>query len=132
MLIEPSVLYKKCEFKALGGLIKGAATVSLADYTFFAEPEVSILNVNILIDVPSVSCSVTVFSGQKLAKGAGELTYENKGNNVVLKSNVKEIEWSRLNEGSGSCAAGTTGREKGATYTGEVEAGVAGGAISWK
>ena len=130
--IALSLLVKKCEFKALGGLIKAAATTVLADDTFFAEPEVGILNVNILADVPSVSCSITVFFGQKLGKGAGELTYENKGNNVLLKSNVKDIEWSRLNEGSGSCAAGTTGRETGATYSGEVEIGVEGGIISWK
>ena len=73
---------------------------------------------------------MTVFFGQKLAKGAGELTYENKGNDILETSNIKSIEWSRLNEGSSTCAYGTTGRETEMTYSGNAEFGVVGGRLS--
>lgn len=126
--LELSITYTSCT--AAGA----AATVTLADYTFFASPaKVSLLKVNVLIDVPTLKCSIVVFFGQTF-ENAGEVTYTNGTGGtgkaavgtVEVAANIKNIS-SEVTE-SGSFLCGKAGEKSTAgTYTGKSEAGIEGG-----
>lgn len=125
-----SLKYAGCKYSVLGGILTGEATASLADYTFFAEPLLSILKV-ILVDFQGElkGCSLTLFE-QTLGGNAGEISYENKSGGVAVKDKLRNIAYSLLNvSGSEKCATTETGSN--AAYEGTIEFGIEGGSLEW-
>lgn len=129
---EVSVKYENCKIAGIG-----AATVTLADYTFLTASSLlgrgtSILKVNITITTALPKCSIVVSFGQAF-HGAGEIEYKNNSASTVeVKANVKGIV-SEVTASESELLCGKVG-EKNAngTYTGNSEVGEEGGSIQIK
>jgi hypothetical protein len=128
--IKISVAYGKCSVSF------GSATVTLADYTFFATPGVSILNatgslIMIHAEALGVKCTISVTNGQTLGKAAGEIEYVNKSGKIEEKNKVKGIA-SEITESNSSSLCGTVGEKLTGEYTGNDEVELVGGTIEVK
>jgi hypothetical protein len=114
----------------------GTATVTLADYTLFAVPGVSILNatgslIMIHAEALGVKCTISVTNGQTLGKAAGEIEYVNKAGKVEEKNKVKGIA-SEITESNSSSLCGTVGEKLTGEHTGNIEVELEGGTIEVK
>jgi len=122
--IEISVSYSGCTvFK-----LPGTATVSLADYTFFVTPLVSVLKtITIEAGALGVECTVVVASGQSLGSASKELEFNNKGKKVELVSKVTKIT-SKITKSNSKSLCGEVNEEsKVGTYEGTDEVELNGG-----
>lgn len=125
--LKISVTYGKCS------VAFGSATVTLADYTFFATPGVSILNVTgslimMHAEALGVKCTISVTNGQTLGKAAGEIEYVNKSGKIEEKNKVTGIA-SEITESNSSSLCGTVGEKLSGAYTGNDEIELEGGTI---
>ncbi|MFZ2050547.1 MAG: hypothetical protein WAU69_06395 [Solirubrobacteraceae bacterium] len=121
---ESSVKYSSCTVSGLG-----SAEVTLADYTFFITPLVSVLNlIHIKATALGVECELSVLAGQSFTG----IEYENDKSNaeeIVVKSKVTGIVTDILKSNSSSLC-GTAGTEvTNGTYEGEVLVGLSNGSI---
>jgi hypothetical protein len=114
----------------------GTATVTLADYTLFSTPGVSILNatgslIMIHAEALGVKCTISVTNGQTLGKAAGEIEYVNKAGKVEEKNKVKGIA-SEITESNSTSLCGTVGEKLTGEHTGNIEVELEGGTIEVK
>ncbi len=124
--IKVPVKYSKCFLKALGGFVKGAATVSEAKYNFFASGKVENEN-EILIEAKdgTETCKIKVPTTGN--ESLGTVSFTNVVSSVVeveVKAAVTGI--TQVTEGGGNCGKSSKeGKYKGTSIEKAEKGGVA-------
>lgn len=123
---EISVKYSGC---TVFGFV--AATVSLADYAFAAQPIGVGIGAVITVHVTSPLCTIVVAAPQTLGEGAGEIEYVNKSGKIEEKNKITKITTEVTESGSESLCGKVGEKSASGTYEGNNEIELEGGTVEY-